>query len=233
MTPYRKRMNPFIQRMVEDMQLRNLAPATIDAYTYHVDKFCRHFNKMADELGPEEIRELQLYLVHEKKVSWSAFNQAVCGLRFLYEVTLQRPTFLSSISAPSQLQLPMPETHTRVPNTHTRVPKRQPFVPKLPCFVRQSAGLGPFLASRIRSPGPDFCPKQPVFSTKRRFFGSGWPVLGRIVCVFRSGVAGWRRCGLVSRLLSPPTPGDYRRDEDGGRAGLRSRAARPEICFAG
>ena len=36
MTPYRKRMNPFIQRMVEDMQLRNLAPATIDAYTYHV-----------------------------------------------------------------------------------------------------------------------------------------------------------------------------------------------------
>lgn len=91
MTPYRKRMNPFIERMVEDMQLRNLAPATIDAYTYHVDKFCRHFNKMADELGPEEIREFQLYLVHERKVSWSAFNQAVCGLRFLYEVTLQRP----------------------------------------------------------------------------------------------------------------------------------------------
>ncbi|TVS20709.1 MAG: integrase [Planctomycetaceae bacterium] len=77
--------------MVEDMQLRNLAPATIDAYTYHVDKFCRHFNKMADELGPEEIREFQLYLVHERKVSWSAFNQAVCGLRFLYEITLQRP----------------------------------------------------------------------------------------------------------------------------------------------
>ncbi len=91
MTPYRKRMNPFIQRMVEDMQLRNLAPATIDAYTYHVDKFCRHFNKMADELGPEEILEFQLYLVHERKVSWSAFNQAVCGLRFLYEITLQRP----------------------------------------------------------------------------------------------------------------------------------------------
>jgi site-specific recombinase XerD len=91
MTPYKRRLNPFIQRMAEDMQLRNLAPATIDAYTYHVDKFCRHFGKPADQLGPEEIRKYQLYLVHEKKVSWSSFNQAVCGLRFLYEVTLQRP----------------------------------------------------------------------------------------------------------------------------------------------
>ena len=32
MTPYKKRMNPFIQRMVGDMQLRNLADATIDAF---------------------------------------------------------------------------------------------------------------------------------------------------------------------------------------------------------
>ena len=91
MTPYKKRMNPFIQRMVGDMQLRNLADATIDAYTYHVDKFCQFFGKPADQLGPEEIRQYQLYLVNEKKSSWSSFNQAVCGLRFLYEVTLQRP----------------------------------------------------------------------------------------------------------------------------------------------
>ena len=91
MTPYQKRMNPFIQRMVGDMQLRNLADATIDAYTYHVDKFCQFFGKPADQLGPEEIRQYQLYLVNEKKVSWSSFNQAVCGLRFLYEVTLGRP----------------------------------------------------------------------------------------------------------------------------------------------
>ena len=91
MTPYKKRLNPYIQRMAEDMQLRNLADSTIDAYTYHVDKFCQFFGKSADQLGPEEIREYQLYLVNEKKVSWSSFNQAVCGLRFLYEVTLKRP----------------------------------------------------------------------------------------------------------------------------------------------
>ena len=91
MTPYRKPLHPLVQRMAEDMTIRNLSPRTIDAYTWHVDKFCQHFGKQPDQLGPEEIRQYQLYLVHDKKASWSSFNQAVCGLRFLYQVTLRRP----------------------------------------------------------------------------------------------------------------------------------------------
>ena len=91
MTPYRNRVTPLTRRMAEDMQLRNLSPNTIDAYTWHVDKFCQYFGKQPDGLGREEIRQYQLYLVNEKKASWSSFNQAVCGLRFLYEVTLRRP----------------------------------------------------------------------------------------------------------------------------------------------
>ena len=47
MTPYQKRMNPFIRRMAEDMQVRNFSPSTIDSYTFHVDKFCQHFGKPA------------------------------------------------------------------------------------------------------------------------------------------------------------------------------------------
>lgn len=89
-TPYQHRLNGFIQRMAEDMQVRNFADSTIDSYTYQVDKFCQHFGKPAEQLGPEEIRQYQLFLVNEKKVSWSTFNQAVCGLRFLYQVTLNK-----------------------------------------------------------------------------------------------------------------------------------------------
>ena len=61
-TPYQQRLNPYIQRMVEDMQVRNLSPKTIDAYTYHVDKFCRHFGQPAEQLGPEEIHQYQVGL---------------------------------------------------------------------------------------------------------------------------------------------------------------------------
>ena len=91
MTPYRKRMNPYVRRMAEDMHwqryrsraalslaIRNFADSTIDAYTYLVDRFCRHFGRTADQLGLEEIREYQVFLVKEKKASWSSFNQAVC-----------------------------------------------------------------------------------------------------------------------------------------------------------
>lgn len=88
MTPYQHRTNEYIRRMAEDMQLRNFAQSTIDSYTYHVDKFCQYFGRHADQLGPEQIREFQLHLVQEKKVSWSSFNQAVCALRLLYQVTL-------------------------------------------------------------------------------------------------------------------------------------------------
>ena len=73
MTPFRNRLSPLTQRMAEDMLVRNLAAATIDAYTYHVDKFTQHFNRPAEQLGPEEVREYQLYLIQEKKASWSSF----------------------------------------------------------------------------------------------------------------------------------------------------------------
>ncbi|HSC27219.1 MAG TPA: phage integrase N-terminal SAM-like domain-containing protein [Vicinamibacterales bacterium] len=36
-------MTPLRQRMVEDMQIRNLAPATQRAYVKYVAQFARHF----------------------------------------------------------------------------------------------------------------------------------------------------------------------------------------------
>jgi hypothetical protein len=35
------------------MLVRNLAVRTIDTYTYHVDRFARHFGKLPEDLGPE------------------------------------------------------------------------------------------------------------------------------------------------------------------------------------
>ncbi len=77
MTPYHKRVTAFTKRMAEDMQLRNLASATIDAYTYHLDRLAAHFGEHPEELGPEEVRQFQLWMLHERKASWSQFNQAV------------------------------------------------------------------------------------------------------------------------------------------------------------
>lgn len=44
MTPHQKRnLSPIAQRMAGDMLVRNLAQRTIDTYTYHVERFSKHF----------------------------------------------------------------------------------------------------------------------------------------------------------------------------------------------
>lgn len=82
-------MSPLRQRFIEDMRLRNLSPRTIEAYVLAVKKFARHLGRSPELLGPDDIRNYQLHLI-EQKASWSQFNQGVCALRFLYNITLQR-----------------------------------------------------------------------------------------------------------------------------------------------
>ena len=78
-------MTPLRQRMIEDMQVRNLSPHTIDCYVRQVALFARYFNRSPELLGPDEIRAYQLHLVHERKLGWGSFNQAVCALHFLLD----------------------------------------------------------------------------------------------------------------------------------------------------
>ncbi len=75
MTPYRKRQTEATRRMAEDMTIRNFAVRTIDSYTYHVDHFSKHFGKMPEDLGPEQVREFQLWMRNVNESSWSQFNQ--------------------------------------------------------------------------------------------------------------------------------------------------------------
>jgi len=83
-------MTPLRQRMVDDMRIRNLSPHTITCYVRAVAQFARHFGKSPDVLGVEHVREYQLFLVKEKKVSWGTVNIAVCALKFFYGCTLRR-----------------------------------------------------------------------------------------------------------------------------------------------
>ena len=45
-------MTPLRQRMIEDMQVRNLSPHTIDCYVRQVALFARYFNRSPELLGP-------------------------------------------------------------------------------------------------------------------------------------------------------------------------------------
>lgn len=81
-------MTALRQRMIEDMQLRNFSPHTIEAYVHAVKQFARHFGQSPEQLTAEQAREYLLHLVQDQHASWSRYNLARCGLQFLYRVTL-------------------------------------------------------------------------------------------------------------------------------------------------
>lgn len=90
-------MTPLRQRMIEDMQVRNLSPLTQSTYVLQISLFARYFGKPPDQLGPEEIRSYQVYLTNEKKLAPGSILIAVAALRFLYKVTLHKDWTLEDV----------------------------------------------------------------------------------------------------------------------------------------
>jgi integrase/recombinase XerD len=90
-------MSPLRQRLLDELQRRNYAPKTIACYVQHVAQFARHFGRSPDRLGIDAIRTWQLHLLQVKRVSWSAYNQSACALRFFYGVCPQRPDVVTTI----------------------------------------------------------------------------------------------------------------------------------------
>ena len=101
-------MTPLRQRMLEDLQIRHYSPTTIRLYLHSVAEFARYFHQPPDQLGPEHIRQYQLFLIKDKRASPSTCVQLVCALRFLYTHTLRRKIEIERIPFPRrQRKLPL------------------------------------------------------------------------------------------------------------------------------
>src|SRR5215470_18432453 len=85
------------RRMIEDMTIRNLSPATQRSYLHAVSRFSQYFGRSPDRLGLEDVRAYQVNLA-SKGVAWGSLNQVVCALRFFYGVTLGQATIPERIA---------------------------------------------------------------------------------------------------------------------------------------
>lgn len=85
----RARSTPLRQRMIEDMTVRNLSPATQASYITAVKKFSQYYGRSPADLGIEDVRTYQVHLVAHS-IAWASLNQTVSALRFFYGVTLGR-----------------------------------------------------------------------------------------------------------------------------------------------
>jgi site-specific recombinase XerD len=84
-------MTPLKQRFIEDMQLRGLAPTTQRSYIHYVADYAKFYHTSPENLDLEAVRQYELYLLHERKLSPESINTFVAAVQFLYLVTLEMP----------------------------------------------------------------------------------------------------------------------------------------------
>ena len=102
MTSASRPATPLRRGMIEDTKIRNLSPHTVQAHVVRVAAFAKRFGKSPQLLGPKELRAYLVFLVKEKRVSWSDYGQATCALRFLYRVTLGKDWVVKGAVSPKK-----------------------------------------------------------------------------------------------------------------------------------
>src|SRR5262245_29502198 len=78
------------KRMLEELQRRRYSPETIRLYLSAVQQFANYFGKRPDHLGPEDLRQYQLYLLNERKLSVGSVIARTSALRFFFIKVLRR-----------------------------------------------------------------------------------------------------------------------------------------------
>ena len=90
-------MTELKQRMIEDMRSRKFAPKTQTLNIRAMNRLARYLGRSPDSATVEDLRRFQLYLV-DHGTSPITLNATLAGLKFFFEVTLDRPDAMSRMS---------------------------------------------------------------------------------------------------------------------------------------
>jgi integrase/recombinase XerD len=93
--------------ILEELERRNYSDGTASGYISSVAEFARHFGKSPDQLGPDELRSYQAYLLKKRKLAVNTVVARVAALRFFFVRTLKRHEF--------RQELPYPKEQRRLP----------------------------------------------------------------------------------------------------------------------
>lgn len=93
MTSSTPSVSPLRQRMLDDMRMRKLSPKTQIGYIRTVRQFAAYLKRSPDTATAEDLRLYQLYMI-DRGTSAVSINNALSGLKFLFEHTLDRPELM-------------------------------------------------------------------------------------------------------------------------------------------
>lgn len=108
-------MGQLHDRMDADLRLAGYSPKTRDTYLQRARAFAKYHSRSPAAMGETEIRDYLLHMVEDKKISRSSYGQIRASLRFLYTVTLRRPTEVAHVPVQrKRARLPVVLSHTEV-----------------------------------------------------------------------------------------------------------------------
>jgi integrase/recombinase XerD len=98
--------------MLEELQRRNYSQTTVKGYLKIVESFAKHFHRPPDQLGPDQIRSYQVYLLKDRKLGVRTVGHHTAALRFFFCKTLKRAYPIEEV--------PYPKAPRRLPTILTR-----------------------------------------------------------------------------------------------------------------
>ena len=115
-------MENIFQSVAQDLQLASYSPRTVEAYSYHVKKFLEYFGKDPKTITEDEIKQYFLYLKYTKNLSGSASAQAISGIKFMFQKTLDMDfKVFGIVKNPRGKKLPIILTREQVKKVLTSV----------------------------------------------------------------------------------------------------------------
>ncbi len=105
-------MTQLRKMMLEELQRRNYSQTTVTSYVKIVAAFAKHFDRPPDQMGPEQIRTYQVYLINERKLNARTVGHHTAALRFFYCKTLKRAYPIEEV--------PYPKAPRRLPTILTQ-----------------------------------------------------------------------------------------------------------------
>src|SRR3954467_9712180 len=93
-------MKPLRHRMIQDLQLRGYSDRTVEAYTRAVRQLAKFYHASPDQLTEEQIRQYLIHLTTVQKVARGTHTIALCGIKFFYQQTLNRPWPVLDVARP-------------------------------------------------------------------------------------------------------------------------------------
>src|SRR5215470_16849652 len=105
-------MGQLRDRMEQDLKLKGVSPATIRNYLLYCRKFAAFYMRSPEELGVAEIRAFLLHQIEVEQLAYASYRQVYAALKFLYSVTLGRPSDVTRIPFPKRQPSKLPKVLT-------------------------------------------------------------------------------------------------------------------------